>query len=89
VYPVKVTVHAIDGDAANFFVQVGQPGAANKTEFCKGNAILDQATEVAQSPADLIPIFESNAGTILDFERPHHRRSWPRRASSSRRPETR
>jgi hypothetical protein len=69
VYPVKVTVRSIHGNTADFFVQVGQaPGAASKTEFCKDNAILDKSTDVAQTPADLIPIFEANESTILDFQ---------------------
>jgi hypothetical protein len=68
-YPVTVTVRSIHGGTANFYVQVGQAiGAANKTEFCKDNAILDQATSVAQTPSDLIPILKANESTILDFQ---------------------
>jgi hypothetical protein len=68
-YPVTVTVRSIHGGTAHFYVQVGQAfGAANKTEFCKDNAILDQATSVAQTPSALVPIFEANESTIIDFQ---------------------
>jgi len=59
------------GSAApgHFFVQVGQAvGAANKVKFCQDNAILDRVTQAAQTPAQLIPIFEANERTILDFQ---------------------
>jgi hypothetical protein len=68
-YPVKVTVNSVRNSNAYFTVQVGQaPGAANKTKFCNDNAILDKATSVAQTPADLIPIFKANANTLIDFQ---------------------
>lgn len=68
-YPATVTVRSLHNGVANFHIQVGQAiGAANKVEFCHDNALLLQATFVAQTPADLIPIFKANKSTILDFQ---------------------
>jgi len=68
-YPATVTVRSLHNGVANFHIQVGQAvGAANKVEFCHDNALLLQATYVAQTPADLIPIFKANESTIHDFQ---------------------
>ena len=68
-YPATVTVRSLHKGVASFHIQVGQAiGAANKVEFCRDNAHLLQATYVAQTPADLIPIFKANEATIVDFQ---------------------
>ena len=69
VYPVKVTVNSVKNGTAHFFVQVGQAfGVANKTTFCHENAVLDRATIVATTPAQLVPILAANEKTIQDFQ---------------------
>jgi hypothetical protein len=68
-YPVVVTVNSVSKGTAHFHVQVGQAiGAANKANFCVDTAIIDKATSGPKRLSDLIPIFESNAKTLSDFQ---------------------
>jgi Domain of unknown function (DUF4333) len=69
VYPVKVTVNSVKNGTAHFYVHVGQAfGVADKAEFCHDNAVLDRATSVAKTVADLVPIFIANEKTLLDLQ---------------------
>jgi Domain of unknown function (DUF4333) len=68
-YPVVVTVNSVRKGTAHFHVQVGQAfGAANKVKFCADTATIDKATSVVHTTAELIPIFEANLKTIMDFQ---------------------
>jgi hypothetical protein len=68
-YPVVVTVNSVRKGTAHFHVQVGQAfGAANKVKFCADTAIIDKATSGLHTTAELIPIFEANLKTIMDFQ---------------------
>jgi hypothetical protein len=70
-YPVHVVVDSVTNGTAHFTAQVGQApigGGGDKTAFCADNAVLDMATSVAATPADLIPIFKAKQATISDFD---------------------
>jgi hypothetical protein len=68
-YPVRVTVNGVRNGTAHFSVQVGQaPGQANKAKFCHDNAIIEAATSMAQTKAQLLAAFAANQNTILDFQ---------------------
>jgi hypothetical protein len=68
-YPVVVTVNSVRKGTAHFHVQVGQAfGVANKAKFCADTATIDKATAGTHTTAELIPIFEANEKTVMDFQ---------------------
>jgi hypothetical protein len=68
-YPVTITVQAIHGSTANFYVQVGQAlGQANQAKFCADNATINSALSAATTPSAFLAALQANEQVILEFQ---------------------